>query len=1778
MEQTGVLASNKDYKAIQTLFKNERNELILAQRISDGIRVVIKQSLLHDGNIQTASKLGHEYDILKDLDHKGIPKVFEVLYDGKTVALVQEYFEGTNLRHEIFRKKLSTIEVLDLAIQLADILNYIHQKGIIHKDINSSNLILAADGTLKLLDFGISSNLHSETNDVLNVDQIEGTLIYISPEQTGRTAYSVTHSCDFYSMGVLLYELLAGKPPFDSIDPLEIIHFHLSRNPIPLSSILPDLPKALNQLILKLMEKNPDDRYHSAMGIKADLLIIRKNLDLQDPLNDFKAGQNDVNEHYKQNQKLYGREYEISELLSYYNTLNEIRSMLVLVAGYSGVGKSVLIRHIKYPIIQNQGIFISGKFDQFKKDIPYYAFIEGFQEFIKTILSEPEEKITLWKKRISSALGNNAALITEVIPLLSSLMDQQPAVPKLQPAEQEARFHMVMLDFIYAFSTIEQPLVLFIDDLQWADLSSLNLIKRIMENQRQENILVLGAYRDNEIDKAHPLLITLNQIGELKGRIKTLHIKPLNEETTCQIVSDSFGMEKSVADDLGKHVFEKTKGNPFFIHSFLKSLYDKKLIAKDPANSWVWDQDVIGKLEYTDNVIDLMTEGLCNLPNNTQEVLKYAAVLGNTFSLRDLSEITETSQVNVYNILNPAIKGGYINTNNNRYRSLALSSIGANSEIELQLAAKTIQFTFSHDKVQQAAYNLISHSELASLHLRIGRLLIKSKDEAKLNEDIFELLNHFAISSHLIESPEEKKIIAEICLTAGRKAKDSTSYNLAVHYLEIAKNLLGSNSWSENYELTFNVFFELGECEYLNDHPEIAEKYFREVLGYSRTNFEKLKVYYVHSSLYLKIGNTSESLRIGLEAATLYNIRFPKQKGAIQIKALLVLAKFLFLFSTKYRNPESLFNLKDCTDEEMIMLNKFLIDLATSAYQQDQNLMMLVIFKIVTLYIRHGFTDASGWGFSGFSVVVLSALKLQKRGFRLWDITMKLHQRTHSPLIKWRLGYTVLAFYNPWRVPLRDGTDKILETIKACVLNGDQIFTGYSVAMYIRTRFTSGENLKIILETSKDHLSMIRNIHGGKDQIESVYQLIKALNGQTKTDSWDDDTFSGEATLQRLNNEGNLTKLAFYHTSRIIFLYFSERYNEAIEESRILQKYSASFLGEQFEAQLAFYTSLSISAGYDIISPADKKKYRAEFRKNLRNMKLWAKGCPDNFIQHYLLLQAEYYAVENKFEKALQLYEKSILKASGNGSKYVEAIANERAAMLCSKNRLTKQNNLYLEAAWNAYSNWGANMKCRQLETNYPKLFGTKTIQPEVQEKLTNISGTSGSNSKALDLASVLKASQSIASQVKYTDLLKKLMHITIESAGAARGCLLLLKNQQLCIEAIGISGNPDIEIFPSVPVEQLEILPKSVLNYCRRTGESVAIDDAAKEERFGSDTYIQANNILSVLCLPITSLGKTDGLLYLENGLIKGVFTKNRIELLQMLTGQIGISIQNAILYENLEEKVAERTREIEKAYSELKNTQAQLIQAEKMASLGELTAGIAHEIQNPLNFVKNFSEVSMELLDEMKEELTNGRVNEATEIAGDVIQNLERINHHGKRADAIVKGMLQHSRTGSGKKEPTDINALANEYLQLAYHGLRAKDKSFNATMKTDFDESIGKLDIIPQDMGRVILNLLTNAFYAVNEKKKSNIEGFMPVVTVSTKKVKTKVELKVGDNGNGIPQSARGKIFQPFFTTKPTGQGTGLGLSLSYDIVTKGHGGELQFQTKEGEGTVFIVQLPV
>ncbi len=666
------------YNVKERIYQNDRHEILKAFSIKDEVDVVLKITRPSLKDIKQIAKLSHEFNILKETNHPRIIKVLELLSSDSAICLIEEYIKSESLKSRLFRGKFTLQDFFKVSIALCEAISYIHENGIIHKDINTNNILISDSNQIKLIDFGIAVNYQNETHDLSSVDMIEGLLVYISPEQTGRTSYSVSNSSDLYSLGIVMYEMLSGKPPFNSVDPLEIIHYHLSRTQTPLSSIDQQIPVTVSNMVNALLEKNPDDRYQSASGLLTDLLLLQDIILTGKSDINFIPKQKDFYGKFKKTQRLYGRDNEINRLLNCLNTLYSRKSMLALVSGYSGIGKSVVVKQLQKPVIERNGKFLSGKFDQYKRNTPYFAFIEVFDEAIRNILASSEENIKFWQEKISLKLGSNASLITEVIPNLELIIGKYPPTFKLQPAEQEFRFRMAFLDFIFCFTDQDSPLVIFLDDLQWSDVPSLNLIEMILSTHNHAEILIIGAYRNNEINELHPLTFTIDKDGIF---IEDIQLQPLNEETTIHIVADSLGIPKKEAKTLGEHVYSKTKGNPFFINRFLLSLYENKYIIADKNGKWLWDQKKLDGLGYSDNVIDLMTRELTNLPSDTQEMIKYAAVLGSLFNLGTLSTIVKNSQKEVFQKIMPAIKGGYILTADNNYRTLSLHQKGIDEEL-----------------------------------------------------------------------------------------------------------------------------------------------------------------------------------------------------------------------------------------------------------------------------------------------------------------------------------------------------------------------------------------------------------------------------------------------------------------------------------------------------------------------------------------------------------------------------------------------------------------------------------------------------------------------------------------------------------------------------------------------------------------------------------------------------------------------------------------------------------------------------------------------------------------------------------------------------------------------------------------------------------------------------------------------------------------------------------------------------------------------------------------
>src|SRR5919199_1045930 len=847
----GYRITNKIYDGFRTL-------VYRGQRESDQKAVVIKLLKSEYPTFKELVEFRNQYTITKNLDLPGIvqPMTLENYRNG--FALVMEDFGGVALTDYTTQKQLSIVEFLNIAIQIAQTLEGLHHNRIIHKDIKPQNILINPETKqVKLIDFSISSLLPRENQESINPNVLEGTLAYMSPEQTGRMNRGIDYRTDFYSLGVTFYELLTGQLPFVSQDPMELVHCHIARIPTPPTELNPAIPVMVNDIIMKLMAKTAEERYQSAFGLRIDLETFLQQYSEKGSITQFPLGRRDISERFVIPEKLYGREAEVATLLAAFDRVSNPPSPLgqgelggsemMLVAGFSGIGKTAVVSEVHKPIVRQRGYFIKGKFDQFKRDIPFRAWVQAFQNLMRQLLTESAAEVQKWKTGILEALGQQGRVMIDVIPELELLIDKQPEVPELEGSTAQNRFNLLFQKFIRVFATSEHPLVIFLDDLQWADSASLKLMQLFMSDRDTHYLLLIGAYRNNEVSATHPLMLTLEEIRQADATINQITLAPLDKSSLNRLIADTLSCPSSLALPLTELVLSKTKGNPFFTNQFLKSLHEEGLISFDITRGY-WQCDIVQvrTLALTDDVVEFMALQLRNLPVRTQEILKLAACIGNQFDLATLGIVSKILPLKTANILWKALQEGLILPNSELYKFFQEQE-GLGSENHLQ---SPVTYRFLHDRVQQAAYLLIPEDQKQATHLRIGQLLLSkgghdgtTPTAQEREEKIFDIVNQLNIGVELITQQQEGDELAQLNLIAVRKAKASTAYAAAVDYLTLARELLAADSWMQHYDLTINLYVEAIEAEYLNTNFERSQKLVEVVLARAKTLLDKVKVY-----------------------------------------------------------------------------------------------------------------------------------------------------------------------------------------------------------------------------------------------------------------------------------------------------------------------------------------------------------------------------------------------------------------------------------------------------------------------------------------------------------------------------------------------------------------------------------------------------------------------------------------------------------------------------------------------------------------------------------------------------------------------------------------------------------------------------------------------------------------------------------------------------------------------------------------------------------------------
>ncbi len=1419
---------------------------------------------------ETLKKIDHEYSLRNELDSAWAVRPFDFSGRDEQTTLVLEDPGGETLDGFI-SGAMALPQFLRFAVGLATALGGLHEQMLIHKDVKPANVLVnSATGQIRLTGFGIASRLRREHQAPEPPEFIAGTLPYMAPEQTGRMNRSIDSRSDLYSLGVTLYQMLTGSLPFTASDPLEWVHCHIARHPAPPHERVNSVPACVSAIVMKLLAKTPEERYQTSAGVETDLRRCLGEWEAQGSIADFLPGQHDAPDRLLIPEKLYGRAREIETLLTAFDrVVAGGRPELVLVSGYSGIGKSAVVNELHKPLVPPRGLFASGKFDQYKRDIPYATLAQAFQSLIRPLLSRREEELNKWRNTIQEALEPNGQLMVGLVPELKAVIGEQPPVPELPQQDAQRRFQLVFRRFINVFARPEHPLALFLDDLQWLDAATLDLMGDLLTQPDVKHLMLIGAYRDNEVGPSHPLTRKLEAMRQAGAALQDIVLAPLTRQDLEQLIADSLHCEPGHADPLASLVHDKTTGNPFFAIQFLSNLCEEGLLTFDHVEGrWSWDLSRIHAKGFTDNVVDLMVRQLIRLAPETQNALKQLACLGNSAEFTTLRVVYQGSMQEMHAQLAEAVGTGFILHSKDSYR-------------------------FLHDRVQEGAYSLIPKELRAETHLRIGRLIASNTSPDELEEGIFEIVNQLNRGSHLIAPIAEREHIAELNLIAGRRAKMSTAYASALTYLRAGLGLLTDETWSRNHDLVFSMECLLAECELLTTDMAAAENRLSMLAERAKSAHGFALVTRLRLTLYTALDRSDRAVEVFLE--------YWRGRGAdwsphpTEEDAWREYEQVWSLLGN--RQIEELVDLPLMTNPDWLDVLDVFTGIVSPALFTDTRFLDLVICRMVSLSLEHGNSDGACYAYVWLGMLAGPHFGNYQAGFRFGQLGYDLVEQRGLRRYQARTYLSFATLVSPWMRHLKTAGELQRRCFNAANRIGDLTYAAYSCNVLNTNLLAAGEPLADVQHEAETGLQFATNIRFRLvvDYITAQLGLIRTLRGLTaKFGAFNDERFDELRFEHHLASDPVLAlPKCWYWIRKMQARFFAGDYPSAIEASlnaeRLLWASPAFFETAEYH----FYSALSRAASCDVATDDSRQGHFEALAAHQKQHEIWAKHCPENFENRASLVGAELARIEGRVLDAEQLYEQAIRSAHSNGFVQNEAVAYELAARFYAARGLQKFSEAYLLEARYCYQRWGADGKVAQLDHLYPHLKKESSISTPTSTILAP--------TELLDLATVLKVSQAVSGEMILEKVIDSLMRAAIEHAGAERGLLILLRGDQLVIEAEATTGGNDVTVHQPGALVNAAVLPESVIRYVIRTRQVVILDDATAENPFAADSYILQHRVRSILCLPLINQAKLTGVLYLANSLAARVFTLDRITVLKLLASRASISLENAHLYADL-------------------------------------------------------------------------------------------------------------------------------------------------------------------------------------------------------------------------------------------------------------------------------------
>ncbi len=1757
------------YETVTKIYDSPSTIVYRGKRISDNCPVILK--FLND-EFPTAAALArikNEYAIIKSLNFDGVIKAFSIEEYRNTTAIVLEDFKGKALGELIRTEKYTLHQFLSMAIDITGILGEIHSANIIHKDINPYNILMnPLTGMVKIIDFDLATSMSHGTPGITTPDVLEGSLAYISPEQTGRTNRILDYRSDFYSLGVTFYEILCHKCPFESTDPLELVHSQIAKQPVPPSHMSHTIPDPISDIVMKLMAKNAEDRYQSTWGIKADLEECRNQLSSNNKIAPFSLGKHDISDNLLFPQKLYGRENEIKALEAYLENVSRGAREFLMIHGASGIGKTTLIKNVYKPLTLQRGHFISGKCDRFRRDVPYIAFVNAFRELIQQILTESDSDLSGWKGKILSILGPNGQIIIHVIPEVELIIGPQPPVPELGTVETQNRFNLVFKNFLRLFCGPDHLLVIFLDDLQWIDSASLNLIEQIMADKTIGYFFLIGTYRPGEVEPAHPLNMAMTRI-ETEGRaINRLPLSPLKLCHITELISDALQTKKNHIIKLAELSLNRTGGNPLFIVEFLKSLNAKKHLRFNYSNlEWEWDLPEIRGLGFSNHIVDLMIETFELLSRSTRKILQIAACIGQTFELGMVAVIYSKPEKDTLVLLHDAIRENLVIPLSDNYKIILL-------DIRHSATDLSVKFRFTHDRIHQAAYSLLSDQEKRDIHFQAGQYLLQNSSQRQLTEKIFDIVNHLNFSMDLTTGESEIDRLSSLNLMAAKKAKASAAYEQSFHYLKTAIILLKRDPWKRDYEITLSIYLEAAESAYLCSQFTEMKEYIAIVMQQARTLLDKVKAYEILIEADKAQYRLKEALATAHKVLKLLGVVLPQRPDKFSI--MLHLSRTMVVMAGK--QIENLVELPKMQEPTKLASMRIMTTVSSAAYFANPDLFPLLVFKMIDFSIKFGNAKESGFIYALYGLILCGVVGNIKKGHQFGLLALKVQERLQANRYKAKTYNMVNGFISHWKNHIRETITPLSKTFQYALETGDLEYAGHAAFFNSFHCFVSG------MELSRVNREMARNSHAittieheVSSHLHGIYrQVVSNLRGksqhteQLKGDHYDE--FKMLPIHQKADDKTTLYNL-FFNKSYLCYIFGN--YAQALTNASMAKRHLDACIGTFAVPLFYFYDSLAMLAVYPNLKRNQQKQIKSKIAANQKKMKKWAHHAPMNHLHKFYLIEAERMGISGQESKAGHLYDQAVGHSKKHGFLNEEALANELAGKFYLSKGNEKIARVYMGDARFCYQKWGATAKVKNLDEKYD-LFETEESFND-HSSLTKTIPTVKSSTKVateLDIASVMKVSQAISGEIVLNKLLDRLMKIVIENAGAAKGFLIIKSGNRLSIEAEVRTDQENIQVLHSIPVEKENNISQEIINYVVRTRAHLVLNNAAKEGRFTNTPYVIENRPKSILCAPIIHKSHLTGILYLENNLIAGAFTTERIEMLTLINSQIGISLENARLYSNLEEqaeairrmneeledRVAERTSELSESLTMLKKTQAKLIQSEKMAALGELISGIAHEINTPLGIINSNTDLIIRYI--KKTDTLENLDSAVSRIITSIGRKLTTTSTACDSILTIIDSLRVFARLDEAEYQSVTISSLVENTLAIMKNKLKNR-----ITVKRNYAFNEAVL-CFPSQMNQVFMNIINNAHDAMQG------EGTLQITVDSSEK---DVMIFFEDTGSGIPEEALPRIFDPGYTSKGVGVGTGMGLSICYRIVAEKHGGRIWAENRLEKGARLAIQLP-